>query len=75
MSTPDRNSTNWAAQTKFAIALETASMSEAELAKYCRGKAWGQLKMLDTFFPVDYRVIANILDTSPTGTALAIASA
>jgi transposase-like protein len=36
--TPDRNSTNWTAQTKFAIIVETASMNEAELADYCRGK-------------------------------------
>ena len=36
--TPERNSTNWPAQTKFAIIVETASMNEAELAQYCRGK-------------------------------------
>lgn len=36
--TPERNSTHWTAQTKFAIIVETASMNEAELAEYCRGK-------------------------------------
>lgn len=36
--TPESNSTHWTAQTKFAIIVETASMNEAELAEYCRGK-------------------------------------
>ena len=36
--TPDCNSTNWTAQTKFAIIVESASMNEAELAHYCRSK-------------------------------------
>jgi transposase-like protein len=36
--TPERNSTDWTPQTKFAIVVETASMNAAELAQYCRGK-------------------------------------
>lgn len=35
---PERNSTHWTAETKFAIIVETACMNEAELAEYCRGK-------------------------------------
>ena len=34
----DRTSENWSAQTKFAIVVETVTMTEAELAQYCRGK-------------------------------------
>lgn len=35
---PSSHSRDWTAQTKFAIVVETASMNEAELAHYCRGK-------------------------------------
>jgi transposase-like protein len=34
----DRTSENWSAQTKFAVVVETAAMTETELAEYCRGK-------------------------------------
>jgi transposase-like protein len=34
----DRSSENWSAQTKFAVVVETAALSETELAEYCRGK-------------------------------------
>ena len=34
----DRSSDNWSAQTKFAVIVETATLSEAELAEYCRAK-------------------------------------
>jgi transposase-like protein len=36
--TPDRHSDNWTPQAKFAIIVETASLNEADLAEYCRGK-------------------------------------
>jgi transposase len=34
----DRTSENWSAQTKFAVIVETAAMTETELAQYCRSK-------------------------------------
>jgi len=34
----DRTSENWSAQTKFAVVVETAAMTETELAQYCRSK-------------------------------------
>ena len=34
----DRSSENWSAQTKFAVVVETLSMSEIELSEYCRAK-------------------------------------
>jgi transposase-like protein len=34
----DRSSENWSAQTKFAVVLETATLSEVELSEYCRAK-------------------------------------
>lgn len=34
----DRTSENWSAPTKFAVVVETAAMTQAELAEYCRGK-------------------------------------
>lgn len=34
----DRSSDNWSAQTKFAVVVETLSLSETELAEYCRAK-------------------------------------
>lgn len=34
----DRTSENWSAQTKFAVVVETAALTETELAEYCRGK-------------------------------------
>jgi transposase len=34
----DRSSENWSAATKFAIVVETATLSETELAEYCRSK-------------------------------------
>ena len=34
----DRTSENWSAQTKFAVVVETAAMTEIELAEYCRSK-------------------------------------
>lgn len=34
----DRTSDNWSAQTKFAVVVETITMSEVELAEYCRAK-------------------------------------
>ena len=34
----DRSSENWSAQTKFAVILETAALSEIELSEYCRAK-------------------------------------
>ena len=34
----DRTSENWSAPTKFAIVVETAAFTEAELAQYCRSK-------------------------------------
>lgn len=34
----DRSSENWSAQTKFAVVVETSSMSEIELSEYCRAK-------------------------------------
>ena len=33
-----RNPENWSAQDKFAVVLQTATMSEAELSEYCRKK-------------------------------------
>ena len=33
-----KNPENWSAQDKFAVVLETAALSEAELAEYCRKK-------------------------------------
>ena len=33
-----RNSENWSPENKFAVVLETATMSEAELSEYCRKK-------------------------------------
>jgi transposase-like protein len=35
---PDRTSESWSAATKFAVVVETAALSETELAEYCRGK-------------------------------------
>lgn len=35
---PDRSSENWSAATKFAVVVETAALSETELAEYCRSK-------------------------------------
>lgn len=34
----DRTSENWSAQTKFAVVVETAALTEIELAEYCRSK-------------------------------------
>jgi transposase len=34
----DRTSENWSAQTKFAVVVETAALTETELAQYCRSK-------------------------------------
>jgi transposase-like protein len=34
----DRTSENWSAQTKFAVVVETAALTETELAEYCRSK-------------------------------------
>jgi transposase-like protein len=34
----NRTSESWSAQTKFAIVVETAQMTESELAEYCRSK-------------------------------------
>jgi len=34
----DRTSESWSAQTKFAVVVETAAMTETELAQYCRSK-------------------------------------
>lgn len=34
----DRPSENWSAQTKFAVVVETATLTETELAEYCRSK-------------------------------------
>jgi transposase-like protein len=34
----DRSSENWSAQTKFAVVLETATLSEIDLTEYCRAK-------------------------------------
>ena len=34
----DRTSENWSAQTKFAVVVETVTMTETELAEYCRSK-------------------------------------
>lgn len=34
----NRSSENWSAQTKFAVVVETLSLSETELAEYCRAK-------------------------------------
>ena len=34
----DRTSECWSAQTKFAVVVETAAMTETELAQYCRSK-------------------------------------
>lgn len=33
-----KQSEDWSAETKFAVVVETASMSEAELSEYCRSK-------------------------------------
>jgi transposase len=35
---PDRSSENWSAATQFAVVVETAALSETELAEYCRSK-------------------------------------
>jgi transposase-like protein len=35
---PERKKGSWTAQAKFAIIVETASLNEAEVADYCRGK-------------------------------------
>ena len=35
---PERSSENWSAATKFAVVVETAALSETELAEYCRSK-------------------------------------
>jgi transposase len=34
----DRSSENWSAATKFAVIVETATLSETKLAEYCRSK-------------------------------------
>ncbi len=34
----NRSSENWSAQTKFAVVVETLSLSEVELSEYCRAK-------------------------------------
>jgi transposase len=34
----DRTSENWSAETKFAVVVETAALTETELAEYCRSK-------------------------------------
>ena len=34
----DRSSENWSAATKFAVVVETSSMSEIDLSEYCRAK-------------------------------------
>lgn len=34
----DRTSENWSAQTKFAVVVESVTMTETELAEYCRSK-------------------------------------
>jgi transposase len=34
----DRTSENWSAQTKFAVVVETATLTETEMAEYCRSK-------------------------------------
>lgn len=36
--TSNRNNQPWTPQAKFAIIVETATLNEAELAEYCRGK-------------------------------------
>ena len=35
----EKNADQWSAQAKFAVVVETATLSQGELAEYCRAKA------------------------------------